>query len=131
MIHKFENNVLETVAVKPKASTAAENAGTGVDMAKFRNYVAVVMLAAATQYSGALTAVIAESTDNSTYSDTYLATVTIASTTAADGVDTVEVRAEQMTAGYRYLRVELTPVGTVSNIAAVNLRFNPRFAAVQ
>lgn len=131
MIHKFENDVLETVAVTPKASTATENAGEGVDMAKFNNFVGIIQLAAATQYSGPLTAVIAESTDNTTYSDTYLATVTIASTTATNAIETIEVKAEDMTEGYRYLRLELTPSGTVSNISAVNLRFNPRFAAVR
>ena len=129
-MHKFEENVKETVAIAPQSITASEKAGTGVDMAKFNNYCAVITIVGATQYQGALTCVIAESTDDSTYSDTYLATVTIASATT-DRVDTVEIRAEEMTAGYRYARVEVTPAaGTVNTIAAVNLRFNPRFAAV-
>jgi orotidine-5'-phosphate decarboxylase len=131
MNRTFGDNVLQTVGITPKTSTAAENAGAGVDMAKYHNYVAVVQLTAATQYSGPLTAVIAESTDNTTYSDTYLATVTIASTTATNGIAIVEVSAEKMSEGYRYLRVEATPTGTVSLISAANLQFNPRFGAVQ
>ena len=133
-MHKFEENVLETIGIAPPVAyyTNAEKAGTGVDMAKFNNYVAVIACASATQWQGALTAVIAESTDNATYSNTYLATVTIASSTTADQVDTVECREEEMTDGYRYLRVEITPAaGTGNAFSAVNLKFNPRFASVR
>ena len=130
-MHTFEKNVLESVAIAPQSITAAEKVGVGVDMAKFNNYCAIVSIVGATQYQGALTCVIAESTDDSTYSNTYLATVTIASATT-DRLDTVEIAAEKLSDGYRYLRVEVTPAaGTVNTISAVNLRFNPRFAAVQ
>jgi len=99
-------------------------------MAKFNNFVGVILQAGATQYQGAVTYVIAESTDDSTYSNTYLATVTVASATT-DQVDTIEIRAEEMTDAYRYARVEATPAaGTANAISVVNLRYNPRFAAV-
>lgn len=127
-MHKFEQNVAVDVGIEPSATyTAAEKAGIGVDMAKYNNYAMAIAIAGATQYQGALTCVIAESTDNSTFSDTFLATVTIASATT-DQVDTLEVRAEEMTAGYRYLRTEVTPAaGTANALSVVNIRFNPRF----
>jgi hypothetical protein len=131
-MHVFEKSVLETVGVAPMFYTAVEKTGVGVDMAKFNNYVAIIQRTAVTQYGGALTAVIAESTDNTTYSDTYLATVTIASSTTTDQIDTVEVKASDLSAGYRYLRCEVTPgAGTQNYFSCTNLRFNPRFAAVQ
>ena len=128
-MHKFEENVSIDVGIPPcDVYTAAEKAGTGVDMAKYNNYAAIIAMASATEHQGALTCVIAESTDDSTYSDTYLATVTIASSTTADGVDTVEVRAEEMSDGYRYLRAEVTPAaGTENAFSVANARFNPRF----
>lgn len=131
-MHTFEKSVLESVGLAPQSITNAEKDGTGVDMAKYNNYVAVISFAAATQYTGALTCKIAESTDNSTFSDTFLATLTITSSTDTDKVDVVEVRAAAMSSGYRYLRCEVTPsAGTVNTISVVNLRFNPRFMAVQ
>lgn len=133
-MHKFEENVKESVGIIQGAvsSTAGEVDGASVDMAKYNNYVAVIQMMAQTQYGGAITCVIAESTDDSTWSDTYLATVTIASSTNTNKVDTVELRAEEMTEGYRYLRCEITPTtpGTSLVFGAVNLQFNPRFAAV-
>jgi len=127
-MHKFTENCQPTVGIPSQNITAAEKAGTGVDMAKYRNFAAIVSQKAATQYLGDITCVIAESTDNSTFSNTYLATTTISSNTATDQVSTVECRADQMTAGYRYLRVEITPAaGTVNPVAAMNVRFNPRF----
>jgi len=130
-MHKGSENLKVTVGIPPQEITAAEKAGTGVDMAKFNNFMAVIQQAAATQYLGDVTCVIAESTDNSTFSNTYLATTTISSNTATDQIATVECKGENMTAGYRYLRVEITPAaGTVNPVSASNVRFNPRFAAV-
>jgi len=128
-MHKFEQNVSIDVGITPTATyTDQEEAGTGVDMAKYNNYAAIIAIAGATQYQGALTCVIAESTDDSTYSNTYLATVTIASSTNTDQVDTLEVRAEEMTDAYRYLRMEVTPAaGSANAFSVVNARFNPRF----
>ena len=127
-MHKFEQNVSIDVGIPPSATyTDQEEAGVGVDMAKYNNYAAVIAIAGATQYQGALTCVIAESTDNSTYSDTFLATVTIASATT-DAVDTLEIRAEEMTDAYRYLRMEVTPAaGSANAFSVANARFNPRF----
>lgn len=138
-MHKFEENVKESVSIPgPIATsttavfyTAAEKVGTGVDMAKFNNFVGVISQASGTQWQGAVTYVIAESTDNSAWSNTYLATTTVASSTTADQVDTVEIRAEEMSDTYRYARVEATPAAGTGNVfSVVNLRFNPRFAAV-
>lgn len=127
-MHKFEQNVSIDVGIPPSAAyTAAEEAGVAVDMAKYNNYAAIIAVAGATENQGALTCVIAESTDNSTWSNTYLGTVTIASATT-DAVDTVEVRAEEMSDGYRYLRTEVTPAaGTENAFSVANVRFNPRF----
>lgn len=129
-MHKFENVCLESVAIVPAVTyrTAAKVLGAGVDMAKYNNLVAIITAKGANVDVGALTCVIAESTDNSTYSGTYLATVTIASSTTTDSIDTVEIRAEQMTDGYRYARVEVTPAASTQNLfAAVNVQFNARY----
>ena len=128
-MHKFDNECLESVGIVSAATyrTAAEVVGVGVDMAKYNNFVAIIEAAGATQWLGALTCVIAESTDNSTYSDTYLATVTIASATT-NAIDTVEISAEEMTDAYRYARVEVTPAtGTGNMFNAVNVQFNARY----
>ena len=129
-MHKFEQSCLESVGIVSAATyrTAAEVAGVGVDMKKYNNFCAIIEAAGATQWLGDLTCVIAESTDNSTYSDTYLATVTIASSTI-DAIDTVEIRAEEMSDGYRYARVEVTPAaGTGNMFNAVNVQFNERYS---
>lgn len=128
-MHKFEENVSVDIGIAPgEAYTAAEKTGVGVDMAKYNNCAFAIAVAAKTENQGALTCVIAESTDNSTYSNTYLATVTLASSTTADGIDTVECRAEEMSDGYRYLRAEVTPAaGTENAFSVVNMRFNPRY----
>ena len=129
-MHKFEENVAVDIGIAPAAAyTNAEKAGESADMAKYNNYCAAILVGAKTQYQGALTCVIAESTDDSTWSNTYLATVTLASSTDTDQVDSLEVRAEEMSDGYRYLRCEITPAaGTVNLFSVVNMRFNPRFA---
>ncbi len=131
-MHTSTENAKISYAITVAATyrTAAEATGVGVDMAKYNNYAAIVNVAGATQWQGALTCVIAESTDNSTYSDTYLATMTLATATThtAKGV---EVKAEKMSDGYRYLRVEVTPAAGTGNLFdAVNVQFNPRYAAI-
>lgn len=128
-MHKFEQNVAIDIGIVPAAAyTNAEKVGESADMAKFNNYCAAILVGAATQHQGALTCVIAESTDDSTWSNTYLATVTLASSTDTDQVDSLEIRAEEMSDGYRYLRMEVTPAaGTVNLFSVVNMRFNPRF----
>ena len=130
-MHTFEKNCLESAAIPASSTyrTAGEAAGIGVDMAKYNNFCAIIQAEPATQWQGALTCEIAESIDNSTYSDTYLATVTIASSTDTTQIDTVEIRAEELSDGYRYARVEVTPAaGTGNMFDAVNVQFNARFS---
>lgn len=129
-MHKFEQNVAVDIAVSPRTvTTTTEIDGVGADMAKYNNICFAIQLKSGTQ-SGALTCYIAESTDNSTWSDTMLATLTIASSTDTDGIDTVEISAEKMTDGYRYLRLEVNPAsGASKTLSAVAMRFNPRFAS--
>ncbi len=130
-MRKGSENLSVTVAIPPQDVTAAEKTGSGVDMAKFNNLMVIVQQKAATQYLGDITCVLAESTDNTTFSNTYLATATISSNTTTDQIATVECKGSDLTAGYRYVRAEITPAaGTVNPVSAVNVRFNPRFAAV-
>lgn len=135
-MHKFSQNVKPDVGLFQVAATATATTytGTGSDMQMYNNFCGYVMggIGAGTQDIGTLTMYIAESTDNITFSATYLATATCASATAtAKGYGgTIECRAEQMTDGYRYLRVEVLPVkGTTSILAIANLRFNSRYPA--
>lgn len=131
-MHKFEHNAKITPAVPASSTyrTAGEAAGASVDMAKYHSFAAIIECEAATQWQGALVCVIAESTDDSTWSNTYLATSTIASSTTVEQTDTVEISADEMSDGYRYARVEITPAaGTGNMFSAVNVRFNPRYAS--
>jgi len=127
-MHKFEENVAVDIAVSPRAvTTTTEIDGVALDMAKYNNVAFAVQLASGTQ-AGALTCYIAEGTTSTQFSDTMLATVTLASSTDTDGIDTVELRAEEMTAGYRYVRLEVNPAaGDSKTLSATAMRFNPRF----
>ena len=127
-MHEMDENIKWSVGIAPAVYGTTEVTGTGVDMAKYNNYVAEVISGNSAAFQGALTVVIAESTDNVTFSDTYLATITLASNTVTDACDTVEVRAEEMSDGYRYLRMEITPsTGTGNLYAGVNSQHNPRY----
>ena len=131
-MHKGSENIKLSDAINVAATyrTAGSATGDGVDMAKYNNYAAVVHVAAATQWQGDLTCYIAESTDDSTYSTAYLATLTIASSTTADTAQSLEVRSEEMSDGYRYLRAEVHPAAGTGNLYdAVNAQFNPRYLA--
>jgi hypothetical protein len=130
-MHKSSENGKLSYAIPVAATyrTAGSATGVGVDMAKYNNYVAIINVAGATQWQGALTCSIAESTDNSTFSTAYLATLTIATATT-NTAQSLELRAEQMSDGYRYLRVEVAPASGTGNLySAINLQFNPRYAA--
>ena len=130
-MHKGSENIklTEGITVAATYRTAAAVNGAAVDMAKYNNYVGVVHVAGATQWEGALTCVIAEGTTSTQFSTSYLATLTIASATT-DTAQSVEVRAEEMTDGYRYLRLEVTPAAGTGNLFdAVNAQFNPRYLA--
>jgi len=131
-MHKASENATITNAIPVAATyrTAGSATGVGVDMAKYNNYAAIINVAFETAWQGALTCSIAESTDNTTFSTAYLATVTIASSTDTNQAESLEVRAEEMTDGYRYLRVEVAPAAGTGNLySAVNVRFNPRYLA--
>jgi len=127
-MHRFIENVKYDVAVYPRAlTTATLVSGSGVDMAKYNNFCALAGAAPSSQ-CGALNIFIAQSTDNSTFSATYLATASVASSTTVGFGTSVEIRAEQMSDGYRYLRVEVLPIaGTQHVIGAASLRFNSRY----
>ncbi len=126
-MHRFSENVKYDVGIYPRATTATLHSGTGVDMAKYNNFCAIVGAAPGTAV-GALNFYIAQSTDSATWSSTYLATVSVASSASVGYGSSIEIRAEQMSDGYRYLRVEVLPIaGTLNVIAAANLRFNSRY----
>jgi len=136
-MHIFDENIKVDQAMAAMAATsmtfktAGSSNGASVDMAKFHNYAAVISVNFATQWQGALTCNIAESTDNSTFSTTYLATKTIASNTTTDQLEVIEVSDTAMTPGCRYLRLTVAPAAGTGNLySAVNCRFNPRYAAV-
>lgn len=130
MWHNFDDNLVEAVGISPRTvTTTTEIDGAGVDMSDYGNAAFLVSLASGTAWSGALTCYVAESTDNSTYSDTMLATVTVASSTTADQIGLVEIKSSDLSSGYRYARVEVNPAaGTVKTLSAVNIAFNKRFS---
>ncbi len=128
-MHDYPSNVKITYGIPCPVAyyTAAVQTGVGVDMARHSMYDAIVEVRGATQWQGALTVQVAESTDNSTFSTAYLATATLASATTHTATS-VEVNADKMTDGYRYLRVEVTPAaGTGNMFSVVNLQRDPRY----
>jgi len=131
-MHLFDENIAvdDGIPVPATYRTAAAVNGAAVDMAKHRGFAGIITVAGATQWQGAITAVIAEGTTSTQFSTAYLATKTIASATT-NQIEVIEVNADKMSDGYRYLRMTLTPAaGTGNMFAAVNSRFNPRYAAV-
>ena len=131
-MHLLDENIKVDDAVPVPATyrTAQAVNGVAVDMAKYHNFAGIVTVSGATQWLGAITAVIAEGTNSTQFSTSYLATKTIASATT-NQIEVVEISDQAMTDGYRYLRLTLTPAaGTGNMFAAVNARFNPRYGAV-
>jgi len=131
-MHLLDENIKvdDGIPVPATYRTAQAVNGEAVDMAKYNNFAGVITVAGATQWQGAITAVVAEGTNSTQFSTAYLATKTIASATT-NQIEVIEVNADQMSDGYRYLRMTLTPAtGTGHKFAAVNCRFNPRYAAV-
>jgi len=127
-MHEFDENVCVSTGLSPAVYGTWEYTGTAVDMAKYNNFVAAVVSGSSADFQGALTVVIAEATCHTVWSNTYLATLTLASSSLVDRCDTVEVRAEEMSDGYRYLRPEITPATGSGNLfAVINQRFNPRY----
>ena len=131
-MHLFDENIKVDDGVPVAATYRTANAvnGEAADMAKYHNFAGIITVTGATQWQNAITAVIAEGTNSTQFSTSYLATKTIASATT-NQIEVIEVSDQAMTNGYRYLRMTLTPAtGTGHLFAAVNCRFNPRYGAV-
>jgi len=131
-MHLLDENIAvnDGISVAATYRTAAAVNGAAVDMAKYHNFAGIITVTGATQWQGALTAVIAEGTTSTQFSTSYLATKTIATATT-NQIEVIEVSGDQMSDGYRYLRMEITPASGTGNLfAAVNTRFNPRYAAI-
>lgn len=131
-MHLFDENisVADGIAVAATYRTAAAVNGAAADMAKYHNFAGIITVTGATQWQGAITAVLAEGTNSTQFSTTFLATKTVATATT-NQIEVIEISADKMSDGYRYLRMELTPAAGTGNLfAAVNGRFNPRYAAV-
>jgi len=132
-MHKVTENHKIELALAPQniATASTEVDGVGVDMRDYRIFTAVCMLAAAAANGADVACHIAESTDNTTYSGTFLATATLTTATNADDIEMMEIKSADLSDGYRYVRIEMTPGdGTGDIVGAVNIRSKPRFAAV-
>ena len=131
-MHLLDENisVADGIPVAATYRTSAAVNGQAADMAKYHNFAGVVTVAGATQWQGGITVVVAEGTNSTQFSTSYLATKTIASATT-NQIEVIEISDQAMSAGYRYLRLTATPAtGTGHLFAAVNCRFNPRYGAV-
>ena len=128
--HKGSENAKLTYSVMPKTGTVGPYTynGNGVDMAKYNNYAAIISLASASAAfaAGDFHAYIAESTDNTTYTAVTGATTTLSTSTLTPQVTTVELRAEEMSDGYRYLRCTVDGTGT-QGFDVLNSRWNSRY----
>ncbi len=130
-MHKFTQNVKVEIGLMTlsTATSATVSTGTSVDMKKYNNFCGVVSYVVASN-TGTTTVYIRESTDSAVWTAAYIATATLASYATVPyigGFGTIELRAEQMTDGYRYLRVEVIPAAATGVINIVNQRFNARF----
>jgi len=128
-MHKKTGNFVTTEGIPMPVTyyTAATVTGSAVDMAKYHNYAAIVHIRGATQWQDAITAHVYEGTNSTQFSTVAIATATYASATT-HSVNEIDVRDEEMTPGYRYLRTTLTMAGGTGNMAgAINCRFNPRY----
>ncbi len=130
-MHKFKENVLANVGLMTlsTATSATVSTGTSVDMAKYNNFCGIVSYVVASN-TGTTTAYIRQSTNEAVWTSAYLATATLASYAAVPyigGFGTIECRAEQMSDGYRYLRVEVIPAAATGVVSITNVRFNARY----
>jgi len=135
-MHRFKENVKYDIGLIQVVATHGTATCTGhpVDMQKYNNFCGLIAggIGLGTNNVGSFVAYIAESTDSLTFSTNYLATsatIATATGTAKGYGDSVECRAEQMSDGYRYLRVEVRPsvTGTSNLVVIGNLRFNSRY----
>src|SRR5690242_3058191 len=91
-------------------NASASTGSGGVDLAKFRRALFVVQVGSVTA-GGSLTAKLQESaTGTGSWSDISGSTIT--AITASNKVATLEVRADQLSAGKRYVRCTLTEGGS-------------------
>jgi hypothetical protein len=124
----------ERVAVVGKVSPANHNNSTVntdyVDMSKFHEAMFVLLLGAAGSIDSTIDFLVRESTDTS---DTGGQTVSGKTITQFSGTDdtkvaVVNVKAAELSSGYRYLRGRATVGnGTTNIIAVVALGMKPRF----
>ncbi len=126
-MHKLEESIRYTSGIPPQTVATSGN-GIGVRLRKYNSF-ALSCQAALSTAGAAVVFYIAQSTDNATYSTSYLATCTLAVSTTVARQDVIEVRAEQLSDGYTYVRGEYTATATNTYqfIAAGNLQFNARF----
>ncbi len=131
-MHRFTQNVKTNVGLMTlsTATSATVSTGTSVDMAKYNNFCGIVNYVVASN-TGTTTIYIREGTSAAgAWSTTYLATATLASYATVPyigGFGTIECRAEQMSDGYRFLRVEVIPAAATGVISITNCRFNSRY----
>jgi hypothetical protein len=93
------------------AKTASFNSAS-VDLAKFRRAFVIVDVGAVSGTSPTLDAKWQESPDNSTFTDLAGTGVSVTQITTGNKTVTLEVRADQLSAGKRYARVAFTIGGT-------------------
>jgi hypothetical protein len=94
------------------AQTASFNSA-GVDMSKFERCLAILDIGAVTGTGPTFDAKWQESVDNSTFTDVAgFSNLTITQITSGSKTVTMEIRASQLSAGKRYVRVAVTIGGT-------------------
>lgn len=130
-MHKFKENVKCDVGLMTlsTATSATVSTGTSADMQKYNNFCGLVSYVVASN-TGTITAYIRESTDKAVWTAAYLKTATLSSYATVPfigGFGSIECRAEEMSDGYRYLRVEVIPAVATGVIGISNLRFNSRY----
>lgn len=131
--HTFEERFKVTIGVDPQIpnSTTAVTGGA-VSMAKYNNAAIICALTDRTQYGSNATFQIAQGTNSTQFSTVMLKTVTLSSNTQTAQIDTIEVRAEELSDGYTYIRPVVTMAATATGqeISAQVVQFNPRFMSV-
>ena len=114
-------------AIYPRVS-AAVSSSVLVDMRDFSRYCAVVSHGTATTASTLVTKIYESSA--ATWDGavaTLLSTTTTSIATAATAVAKVEIDADQIANGNRYLGIYVTKVDTASSLSAVTIQTNDRY----
>src|SRR5262245_43672229 len=94
----------------PAAQTASFN-GTNLDMTKVRRGLFLIAVGAVSGTTPTLDGKLQESVDGTTFTD-FPGPVSIAQITTGNKVVTVEVRADQLSAGRKFARLAFTIAGT-------------------